>query len=326
MVYIKKLNKRIFPKYIKPEPEELFSSWFCRLAINHAIKPQSFIRNYLENYPILARDIDFFTNNKLVSFFENHTPLTNREIAQLFLKSYETITYESETSDLFYNNILTLGIQHRKRKRYGLMYCSKCLEEKAFYKKLWRLQTSILCSKCKTYLNDRCPKCSSPIMFHRINISSNISVMSFRPLYLCSECNFDLRLTENLYNPTTEEFTYQEYIDQTITNGYNDLYMYSFSYIKVLTFLAQKLKSSRKNNRFRTIISHYYPEYDYIEGTRSDIQYWSLNDRRTTLPFIYRLLNNITLFRELLIEGNVSTSYLDPDNKLPYWLTKHTIF
>ena len=321
MVYIKSLNKNIFPLYIKPLEDELFSSWFCRLSINHGIKPQSFILNYLENYPILARDIDFFAPSRLISFFEQHTPLSQKDIMNLFLKRYAGITYETEQG---YNNILRLGIIHRKRKRYGLMVCPSCLTRSDYYKCGCRLQSSILCTICKRYLEDRCPKCKSPIMFHRVNIDTNSSIMHFKPLYLCSECKYDLRETPLVSHPTEKDLRYQRYINETINNGHNDCCMYSFSYLKVLVMLAQKIRSQRGKNRFRDIIIYYYPLLkDLGSGNeKSEIYYWDVNERRRILPFSFYLLQDKVLLNKLMIEGNVHKSYLDPENQFPYWFIK----
>ena len=76
MVYIKSLEKEIFPYFLKPKQNELFSSWLCRISINHKVKPQTFILNYFgRGYPIWNRDIDMFPSSFLVNKLEKHTPV-----------------------------------------------------------------------------------------------------------------------------------------------------------------------------------------------------------------------------------------------------------
>lgn len=64
MVFIKSLNKKIFPYYLPPEENDLFSSWLCKLAINHYVKPQRFIQIYSgRDLPIMNRDIDLYAQH-----------------------------------------------------------------------------------------------------------------------------------------------------------------------------------------------------------------------------------------------------------------------
>lgn len=59
MVYIKKFRKNIWPLYIPPLPDELFSSWIYRLANNHRVGPQLLINEYLDKKLLIkVNDID----------------------------------------------------------------------------------------------------------------------------------------------------------------------------------------------------------------------------------------------------------------------------
>ena len=79
-------NKNIWPLYIPPEKNELFSSWFCRLSNNHMIRSESFLTNYFGRMlPLWNRDIDMLMPNKYLNTISNHTPLTSLQIRNLFL-------------------------------------------------------------------------------------------------------------------------------------------------------------------------------------------------------------------------------------------------
>jgi hypothetical protein len=320
MVYIKSLDKRIFPYFIKPYKEELFSSWLCRLSINHKIKPQSFVLNYFgREVPIWNRDIDLFPPNKLISFIEQHVPIEKKQINDLFLNSYESFAFEKIGVKAAYTmNVLPLGINHRKRKRFGLQFCPKCLRSNdPYYKKSWRLLTSILCIECNEYLKDRCPKCDSPIAFHRVNISDNTSIMKFKEINYCSICSYNLSLAYSENTPTSLEINYQKYINKTISDGFNFHSNYSFSYINVLLHLSQKLRSGSKKNRFRkAIINSSFKSFSVING---EIRYWDILERIKTLPVIYSILNDQNNLKNILEFNNVGRSYLDQENTLPYW-------
>ena len=63
--------------------------------------------------------------------------------------------------------INTLGVYHRSRKRHGMQYCSGCLAEADFYRKVWRLSFVTVCHQHACALLDRCQHCAAPIAFHR---------------------------------------------------------------------------------------------------------------------------------------------------------------
>lgn len=320
MVYIKNLQKEIFPHYIPPYEDELFSSWFCRLAINHLVKPQSFILSYSEDnqYPIWNRDIDLLAPPNLITKIEKHTPLNQMEIRSLFLISYESIIAEVvNINGAYINNILKLGIKHRKRSRYGLMCCPCCLKKKGYYKKKWRLQTSILCTDCQEYLIDRCPDCLSPIVFHRVNIGNNTSTMTYSPLNICYNCRKVLAPAQ--VKPNEKEIEYQLFINQTIRFGYNKLSQYSFTYFEVLLSLAQNLRTIRKKPRFREAILKYGNKDIEIVPTREELKYWSVQERRKYLPFVYSLLNDSINLKEVFKKGRVFKSYIKSEGEFPFW-------
>lgn len=319
MVYIKAIEKEVFPYFLRPKKNELFTSWLCRLSINHNIKPQSFVLNYFgRNYPIWNRDIDMTPQSSLIHKIVNHTPLKVTEIKNLFLFSYESYAYEMVARNgANTENILPLGINHRKRKRFGLQFCYKCLNNDAYYKKEWRLITSIVCVKCKVFLQDRCQKCQKPISFHRINIGNNLSIMEFKPLKLCSYCDSDLSIQEAKEIPGSLEVEYQKYIDSTIKNGYNELTHYSFTYISTLSLLAKKLRYKSPKNRFRKAIQKEFNEN--FPATKVEFKFWSTKERISCLPFSYLLLRDMGKLKDVINKQRVSRSYLDQENTLPFW-------
>ena len=220
MVYIKSLEKEIFPYYLPPEKDELFTSWFCRLSNNHDVKTNTFIQNYFgRNVPFWNRDIDVLEPENIINIMVKHTPLRIENIHEMFLRNYEGFAYYKYHHDGTIRNILPLGINHRKRKQFGQQCCTKCLSMgTVYFKKSWRLITSVVCTECNQLLIDRCYKCGSPITYYRVNMKSfsNLSTMEFQPLFLCSNCNTDLRKYEPNRIPTKLELDYQKYIDNSI--------------------------------------------------------------------------------------------------------------
>ncbi len=330
MVYIKKLNKHIFPNYIKPFDDELFSSWLCRLSFSHDIKPLSFIQNYFgREYPIWNRDIDMLAPSFLIHKILKHTPLNISEVNNLFLTSYEMKAYHKRNYKGVTDHIIPLGIKHRKRKRYGQLFCSGCLTEKiAYYRKSWRLLTSFVCVKCNLYLKDRCPRCKSPITFFRLNMSLiSISVIDHKELCFCSECGHDLRSDiERIEEPTKRETAWQCLVNETIENGYNVFTPYSFLFFKGVFLLVKRLRSNTKNNLFRLIVEK---ELNMVLPIlKGDLRFWTIDDRRETFYLIYLLLEEYPNKLNRVFErgGITMTKIYGERERIPYWLEYNIIY
>ncbi len=321
MVYIKEFKKNIFPAYINPERNELFSSWYCRLAISHYVKPLTFIKNnFGHNAPIFGRDIDYLKPDYLVKFLLNHTPLSKKRIDKLFLTSYNDIYFNNYSNRK--GHILSLGLNNRNRKRFGTMCCPKCLSSTPYYKKEWRLFSTIICMKCKSSLIDRCPNCQKPISYHLIYNSGNQSIpdLSFR-FSLCWYCKMDLSTFE-LTQPTSLEIEYQNFINRTLNNGFNHYTNYSFSFINGLILLCRTARGTRKNKfnkNFTTILAN---EYNlHLSPIKEETGFWSLQERKETLPFIYKFIKDFTVDKGIPQHLNLTRSYLTIYKQdLDYWL------
>ena len=330
MVYIKSINKNIFASYINPLEDELFSSWLCRISVAHEVKANTFILNYFgKDKSIFNRDIDLFMPKYLVDILVKHTPLCESEVCDLFLPSYGGYIVDSFYGPGTNNIILPIGIKHRKRLRYGQQCCPVCLSKGIpYYKKNWRLFTSIICTRCNSYLIDRCYSCGAPITFFRVNMKErqNSSVGDYIPLYHCYNCLSDLRSFNPNQVPSVEEIEYQLYIDDTIRNGFNDVTQYSFSYLRVLLILAKRIRSSANNNRLRDVLPKEFK--DKIQTIKGEVRYWSVDERKEILPFTYKLLKDFpNKIVPLIRKSKLTKSYLVKDVlPIPYWFQKYLTY
>jgi hypothetical protein len=326
MVFIKELNKEIFPLYLNPLEDELFSSWLCRLSANHLVKTNTFIKNYFgSNIPVFNRDIDVLAPQQIIDKFIQHCPLNELDINNLFIKSLEGFAFENYRPNATIRNVLPVGIRHRTRKHFGQQCCPSCLSKTVpYFKKRWRLITSIICTDCNQFLIDRCFNCNSPITFFRVNMEANsvISTTNLKPLFLCSHCGQDLRNYNPVKYPNNIEIEYQRFIDDSICLGYNKVSQYSFTYIHVILMLALRLRSVSVKNRFREIVKDQY-DVIFSEGNK-EIRYWNHQERTEILPFVYTLLNDYPKsLSSLFIKGKIMKAYLYKNNdSLPYWFEK----
>lgn len=324
MVYIKEIEKNIWPGYKKPREGELFSSWLFRLSRQHKIKMYSFCKESLGGIPILNRDIDLMPNDQLKKIIYSHTPLDLSEIGNLFLSSYQGYIFEKVNPRGKTMGILPLGIYHRKRTRKGLLYCSECFKKEEYYfKKEWRLLSSILCLKCKCYLRDSCPKCNSPIIFHRLDIGKK-NILHNSEIFICFNCSFDLRKSSNLRVNDRAEIEYQSNIQELIDNGYNDITQYSFTYFRMLFHICSLFSStSKKHNKFKRIYN--IKNSNISRKGLNEFIYLDIASRRNLLVESFKVMKDWPKkFITLCVRENINYSdfWREKKNELPYWVFK----
>lgn len=285
------INNKIIPGYIPPEKEELLSSWIFRLSQTHKIKPFSFTKFYFNESIFWNRDVDKFIYKKVINKLCQITPLSEKEILNLHLISYQDIVFNTPLNVSYTQGITNLGIYHRKRKNNGLLACPKCLDKKGYYKKSWRLLTSLICIECNCLLIDHCPDCGSPIIFQRLEIGEKNTYKEL-PIYLCWKCNFDLRSNFKTVQENALIHNYQKQINSCITNGYTTLGMYSFLYIQILLNILGKSKTNsitwtRIRNAFMTEFNLVDDDF-YSTSLDTSIEF-----RRKILPIIFILLEDV---------------------------------
>jgi len=188
------LLSKILPCSTKPKEGELFSSWLIRLSNAHYYKCHSFYSLLFPNHSIWNRDIDKSVKKEFLEELSNLTLSNYDELFSTTLKSYEGKLYLNHNPNGNTKWILTLGIEHRKRYKFGLSYCPSCLKEddkEPYYRKKWRLSLAIICEKCGCYLRDCCSNCKKPIAFHRNYLGDRNNYKEIK-ISVCFFCGFDL--------------------------------------------------------------------------------------------------------------------------------------
>lgn len=311
----------MWPGYQPPMRDELLSSWIFRNSIEHKIKPFSFTKFYLKTSSFWTRDVDKFITKEVFTLLQHQTPLLKGEIKAMQLGSYQDIIYNGELLTSYSQGISNLGIYHRKRRQNGLLVCPRCLSEEPYFKKKWRLLTSVGCLNCKTYYIDSCPNCNSPIIFQRLAIGDK-SLYKEYPLYVCWKCHYDLRRFKQVKLPA-KVIKYQEYIDDTIERKYNQHVDYSFLYFDVLHLFLKRVQSS--SNLWIRIRDAFVKEFKLKNQElykRSLFPSYQL--RSEILPLIYKLLEDwphyfISFCKKYSIRYS---DFSRGDTQLPYWFYK----
>lgn len=156
-----------WPIHVKALDDELLSSWITRNALAQLTKVHTFCSSNWPSMEILTRDIDRWSHPIVPTVMALGTSTSIKRASETSLQSYTGILYKEDPSGIN-RHLLPLGIWHRKRKRYGLCFCPKCLEDSKippYYRKQWRLTLSVCCTNCKILLQDCCWFCKSPVVF-----------------------------------------------------------------------------------------------------------------------------------------------------------------
>lgn len=190
------LTGTLWPIHLKPQPDELLSSWIIRFAHAHCYKVQTMCSMLFgANSAIWNRDIDRLAPQKVLDVLVRASGVEIGRLESTTLKAYEGTLFERHNEIGTCRWIVPLGVFHRSRRHPGLMYCPQCLNDDAvpYFRRQWRLAFSIVCTKHESYLQDECPVCKSPIAPHRSDMHGR---QLFPSVYLhvhCWKCGFDLR-------------------------------------------------------------------------------------------------------------------------------------
>jgi len=164
------LSGHVLPIHPQPKPDEIFSSWFCRIAQDNGMKLHTLeVQLWGRDKQIWTRDIDRSIDEPTLAKVAAVSSTTIERARETCLRSYEGRMFERLNVAGNSDWILPSGIFHRKRKRPGMQFCPLCLatDETPYYRKAWRLALSTFCDLHDVMLHDRCPKCQSPVIFHR---------------------------------------------------------------------------------------------------------------------------------------------------------------
>lgn len=235
----------ILPIMTYPYKDELFSSWLFRLASSNISKAHTFTRFHLPGYNIWNRDIDRLAQDSMIERLSTLTEIPFEKIFNLTLRSYETNLFEVANKQTKQKWVLALGVYHRTWKNNGLQFCPSCLsnDNQPYFRKAWRLATSVVCTRCQLLLHDCCPNCNTPVTFFRTDIGFKIDIAPMA-IVICPNCDFDLR-NSPCYPPMIGTLGFQHKINRTLkVNAWHG--KPAFEYFNVLYQVLKILRSNSK--------------------------------------------------------------------------------
>ncbi len=314
----------------EPLPDELFSSWLCRLALANVLEPTYFTRLELPSMNLLQQDFDLFCDDKYLNILSAKTDIAKAALSKTLLSSlignYLTDIYLTGQN----REILACKVRGGYRQRSGQQFCPLCLKEdkNPYYRKHWRLTAMTVCAKHRRILQVQCPFCGSTVNYQRVTcLHDNLAQ--------CYKCGRSL--ISNIYadvDPPDCLVRFQAKLEQAIIDGWyclsHDTIIRTPLLIEGLRFLSKPWLSVKTSEKMYECFSEYtqiaLPPILYkVKKSRRIFSFSSCERSRlyTVLGWLLESWpNNLLSFCSHYKMR--PTDFFKTDAKPPYWL--HSVF
>lgn len=229
-----------------PKPDELLSSWLTRLAHDHLLKTHTFGRLLFPKANVWNTDLDRSASESMLNILSRRTGTPLERVEQTVLQRYEGRLHLHSGQGSIAPWVLPLGIYHRTRRYYGLLFCPLCLRKDGatpYFRTHWRLAITHVCTQCGVYLQDRCPGCGQPVTFFRVELGRK-SVLADKPISHCFHCDLDLS-TVTAVRASIPVLADQLELERILHEGWNEQVFYPHLYFIVLRQLMKQLINAR---------------------------------------------------------------------------------
>lgn len=170
-----------WPVAVAPEPDELLSSWLHRLALAHGLPPRGSGAALGLGGGAWSGRLDLAPSAALLDLLARRTGLAAAAIAALSFRDFGA-------RGLLLPMRTTVSPRRKDRWRATwLQACPSCLAEdqNPYFRRAWRLATTIFCPRHARRLIDRCPACQQALV--------PFDQAALAPQHFCAHCLFDLR-------------------------------------------------------------------------------------------------------------------------------------
>ena len=231
----------------RPQPDELFSSWFMRAAHAMTLKPYALGHaSWRSTPPPLTRDIDGSANEQVVALMAHRTVTPIARCRQTLLSGYAGYLFEEHQPLGRTAWILPLGVRARTRNHPGLQYCSACMDDRPYFRRRWRVAWSTVCTAHGVRLLDRCAHCLTIL-----------APLRARTAFTCHACG--VALAENPRRLASGgmiafQIEQERILDQGWTQLGESRFPYSVQYFETLRHLAKAISSGPRSAGLRSAI------------------------------------------------------------------------
>ena len=315
----------LFPAFLWPKEDELFSSWVVRLAHAHYMKVHTFSNVYFPEQQFWNRDIDRSVSENVISLIAKGCNYSFKMALNTTLKKSEILLTGNISTNTSSKWISPLGVYHRRWRKNGISYCPNCLkldDKEPYFRKKWRFALSVVCDKCGIMLYDKCPQCEYPIIFFRADLGQKSEVTG-NDLNKCFNCGYSLE-SSLIINAPSELLSMQIELYRIMNEGKNKEVFYSFAYFEVLHGIIKIIAASNLKSVFirKKLFAQLHIEDEFFEGGfKYRFEALSISTRAKLLIAAFWLLDDwpfrfIDFFKN---EGIYSSTLLIEDINWPFW-------
>jgi len=188
------LTGTVWPVHLKPQEDELLSSWLTRLALAHGQTATSFFTQTWPGRYLLARDLDLWNDQTMFELLAMKTSTPPARAFAATLASYDGWLFEGRPHQSHAAWVLARHLNVRPQKWFGLQYCPWCLaaDKEPYFRRQWRLALMVLCPIHRVLLLDQCQSCGAAVCYERQS-ARELGDAEGWTLTRCHKCNADLR-------------------------------------------------------------------------------------------------------------------------------------
>lgn len=244
------------PIPLLPLEDELFSSWFVRVAHANGLRCNHLARILTgRGRPLFHGDIDRGIWKTPAYRLAELVGTTYEAAEKTLLSTYRPFLWSSHSLKGIWPFVLPVSTKDHKERKYGFQYCPCCLLTDAipFYRRYWRLAFVVVCDVHGIKLRDRCPHCDVPIAIQRADVKSRF-LHKTPSLRHCSSCHQSLCDVSAAEKIDTLLLSSQRLILSTLDRGWiniNGRVIYSHLFFHGLRMLMSFLDDPRYSGRLQ---------------------------------------------------------------------------
>ena len=326
------LTGTVWPVHLKPQEDELLSSWLTRLAMAQGQTARSFFNLTWPGRYLLVRDLDLWNDQAILELLGVKTSTPPARVFATTLASYEGSLFVERPRQSHASWVLARHLNVRPQKWFGLQFCPWCLaaDKEPYFRRYWRLALMVLCPIHQVLLLDRCQSCGAAVCYERQSARELGDAESWT-LTRCHKCNADLRDSATERNGARvddTELEFQVLLATTLRRGWIEMpqngVIYSHLFFSGLHQMMSKLIYGRRASSLKAALWQNYAidlPIEFVPDKSVSLERLNVAQRRALLRSVSRLLQDWPdNFIEFCRANKLASHFLIGDTKrLPFW-------
>jgi hypothetical protein len=158
----------LWPVHLKPQEDELLSSWLARLALAHGQTVATFTSRVWPGRILVTRDVDLWNDPAIFETLSINTDTPPARVFAATMASYEGCLLD-KPRQCHLPWALPRYLNISPHRPFGLQFCPWCLasDREPYFRRQWRLAFLVLCPLHRTLLLERCQSCGMAVCYER---------------------------------------------------------------------------------------------------------------------------------------------------------------